>query len=190
MRWKFHNCWLFPVAWASTSSGKGPPQNLCLGHPNSWIHPWASEGGQVGPRPSLDFENFGKKGCFLSFEWKKPDFITVDPLEKFWKNPPRPRPEKSPYDAHGSCGIQVTAKYNLFLNQASNVGSIAKANEEFWHHLTAWDSKHHGKLCFCIWCCSLVFFHLQTFLSWSEQLSNWSLCNNNAKASWPTSSGC
>ena len=31
---------------------------------------WASKGGQ-GAWPLLDFEIFRKKGCFLSFQWKK-----------------------------------------------------------------------------------------------------------------------
>ena len=55
----------------------------------------------VGKNP-LDFENFSKKGCFLSFEWEKSNFITFSPpLEKVLKNPlivpPR---EKYPSDAH------------------------------------------------------------------------------------------
>jgi len=37
-----------------------------------------------------------KRGCFLSFEWAKPNFITFGPpLEKFWKNPQVPPWKKS-----------------------------------------------------------------------------------------------
>ena len=36
--------------------------------------------GGLGP---LDFENFTKKGCFLSFEWEKTNFTTFGPP---WKN--------------------------------------------------------------------------------------------------------
>jgi len=33
------------------------------------------------------FEHFSKKGCFLSFEWEKSNFITLaPPLKKLWKN--------------------------------------------------------------------------------------------------------
>jgi len=43
----------------------------------------------------LDFENFSKKGCFLSFEWKKSNFTTFGPaLENVWKNPLAPSLEK------------------------------------------------------------------------------------------------
>jgi len=45
---------------------------------------WASEVGQ-GVLTPLDFEICSKKGCFLSFEWEKPKFITFDPPENFWK---------------------------------------------------------------------------------------------------------
>jgi len=43
--------------------------------------------GQGGQGPPLDFENFSKKVCFLSFEWKKQITTFGPPLEKFWKNP-------------------------------------------------------------------------------------------------------
>jgi len=37
---------------------------------------------------AMDFENFSKKGCLLSFEWGKTNFSTFVPrLEKFGKNP-------------------------------------------------------------------------------------------------------
>jgi len=42
--------------------------------------------GAGGLGPTLDFELFSKKSCFLSFEWEKSNFATFEPLEKFWKN--------------------------------------------------------------------------------------------------------
>ena len=39
-------------------------------HQIAWLYSWASEGG-TGEKASLDFENFSKKTCFLSFEWEK-----------------------------------------------------------------------------------------------------------------------
>ena len=36
---------------------------------------WASEAGLGGLAP-LDFKNFSKKGCFLSFEWEKTNYTT------------------------------------------------------------------------------------------------------------------
>jgi len=42
-----------------------------------------SEGG-LGPWNPMDFENFGKKSCFFSFEWEKRNFANfAPPLEKF-----------------------------------------------------------------------------------------------------------
>jgi len=42
-----------------------------------------SEGG-LGPWNPMDFENFGKKNCFFSFEWEKRNFANfAPPLEKF-----------------------------------------------------------------------------------------------------------
>jgi len=37
---------------------------------------WASERGCRGSLDPLDFENFSKKGCFLSFEWEKTNFTS------------------------------------------------------------------------------------------------------------------
>ena len=34
------------------------------------------KGGRRGLAPLLDFENVRKKGCFLNFDWGKPNFIT------------------------------------------------------------------------------------------------------------------
>jgi len=45
-----------------------------------------------GSRTPLDFEIFSKKGVFIS--------PLLTPLEKFWKNPLVPPPEKNPSDAH------------------------------------------------------------------------------------------
>jgi len=43
------------------------------------------KGGGVAP---LNFENFSKKGCFLSFEREKPNFTTVgSPQKNFGKIP-------------------------------------------------------------------------------------------------------
>jgi len=51
--------------------------------------------GDLGP---LDFENFGKKGCFLSFEWEKNKFHHFWPLlEKFGKNPLEAPPWKKSF---------------------------------------------------------------------------------------------
>ena len=48
---------------------------------------WGSGGGKSPFGFRLDFENFSKKDCFLSFEWEKTNFTAFGPLEKFWKNP-------------------------------------------------------------------------------------------------------
>jgi len=39
-------------------------------------------GRRAGGVASQDFENFGKKGCFLSFEWEKTNFATFRPRYK------------------------------------------------------------------------------------------------------------
>jgi len=63
--------------------------------------------GRWGAWAPLDFENFSKKGCFLSFvvflEWEKTNFTTLWlPWTKFWKNPlVAPPPGKNPSYAHG-----------------------------------------------------------------------------------------
>jgi len=46
------------------------------------------EGGR-GVKPPLDFENFSKKGYFLSVEWEKSkkNFTIFPPLDKFGKIP-------------------------------------------------------------------------------------------------------
>jgi len=43
----------------------------CLNYKKK-IYPyaWTLEWGAGGLGPSLDFENFGKNDCFLSFEWE------------------------------------------------------------------------------------------------------------------------
>jgi len=54
------------------------------------LEAWASEGragrAKASPCPPgealVDFENFSKKGCFLSFEWEKTNFTTFDPPRK------------------------------------------------------------------------------------------------------------
>ena len=49
----------------------------------------------TGGTSRLDFENFSKNDCFLSFESEKTNFTTFSPsLESFWKNPPVPPLEK------------------------------------------------------------------------------------------------
>jgi len=56
--------------------------------------------GGAGGKGPLDFENFSKKGCFLSFEWEKTNFITFGhPWKNFGKSPGVP-PGKNPSDAH------------------------------------------------------------------------------------------
>jgi len=52
-------------------------------------------GGKREALAPLDFENFSKKGCFLSFEWEKQISPHLAPLEKFWKNPQWPSRKKS-----------------------------------------------------------------------------------------------
>jgi len=60
------------------------------------IQAWALEGGCRGSLTPLDFENFSKKCCFLSFEWKKTNFTTFGShVEDFWKNPSVPAWKKS-----------------------------------------------------------------------------------------------
>jgi len=57
--------------------------------------------GAEGAKPPLGFENYSKKGCFLSFEREEPNFTTFGPpLEKFWKNPLMAPPGKNPSDGH------------------------------------------------------------------------------------------
>jgi len=49
-----------------------------------------------------DFENFSKKGCFLSFEWEKTSFTTFGSLlEIILKSPRVPTPGENSSDAHG-----------------------------------------------------------------------------------------
>jgi len=36
----------------------------------------------MGVGGGQEFDNFSKKGCFPSFEWRKPNFTTFVPLEK------------------------------------------------------------------------------------------------------------
>jgi len=55
---------------------------------------WASEGG-------LDFENFTKKGCFLSCEWEKSNFTTLAPPGKILEKSPGGPPWKNHSDARG-----------------------------------------------------------------------------------------
>jgi len=56
---------------------------------------WASEGGQEALAP-LDFENFTKKGCFLSFEWgKQISPLLAPPGEILEKSPGAPPWKKS-----------------------------------------------------------------------------------------------
>jgi len=47
------------------------------------------------PWPSLDFENFSKNDCFLSFEWEKTKFATFDSPRKILEKSPSTPPEKS-----------------------------------------------------------------------------------------------
>jgi len=59
-------------------------------------------GREVGRRAlaPLDFEHFGKKGCFLSFEWEKTNFTTFGPPVKILEKSPGVPPGKNPSDAH------------------------------------------------------------------------------------------
>jgi len=59
--------------------------------------------GQGGSRPSVDFEIFSKKDCFLSFEWEKSNFTTLVPPEKFRENPLMAPTVNNPSDAHAYC---------------------------------------------------------------------------------------
>jgi len=54
-----------------------------------------------------EFENFSKKGCFLSFEWQKTNFSTLSPLEKLLENPLVALPGKNPSDAHTHKHVKV-----------------------------------------------------------------------------------
>jgi len=58
-------------------------------------------GGSGGLGP-LDFENFTKKGCFLSFEWEKQISPHLAPPGKILEKSPGASPGKNPADAHVS----------------------------------------------------------------------------------------
>jgi len=55
------------------------------------------------PWPSLDFENFSKNDCFLSFEWEKTKFATFDSPRKILEKSPS-TPLKNPSDGHVHVG--------------------------------------------------------------------------------------
>jgi len=55
--------------------------------------------GQRWPFP-LDFENFSKKGCFLSFEWEKTNLTTSVPPRKILEKALSGPPGRNSPDAH------------------------------------------------------------------------------------------
>jgi len=58
----------------------------------------------------LDFENFSKKGCFLNFEWEKPNFTTFAPPGKNLEKSPCTSSGKNPFDAHACMVFSFTLK--------------------------------------------------------------------------------
>ena len=57
--------------------------------------------GGRGAKPPLDFENFSKKGCFLSFEWENQiSPLLAPPCKNFGRIPWWPTPGKNPSDSH------------------------------------------------------------------------------------------
>jgi len=67
------------------------------------------KGGQRG-HALLDFKNFSKKDCFLSFEWEKKKFHHFWPTpEKKFKSTSGPFLEKNPSDAHELLHKHLTA---------------------------------------------------------------------------------
>jgi len=67
----------------------------------------------------VNFENFSKKGCFLSFEWEKTNFTTFGPPGKILeKSPGAPPPGKNPSDTHGTDETAIAICLCL-LNTAS-----------------------------------------------------------------------
>jgi len=67
-----------------------------------YLDAWALEGEGRRALPFLDFENFSKKGCFLSLEQEQPNFIAfaLFPLERCRKIPWWPSLGKNPSNAH------------------------------------------------------------------------------------------
>jgi len=63
--------------------------------------------GDMGAKVTLDFEFFGKKGCFPWFRVGKNNIspLAAHPLETFRKNPLVAPPGKNPSDAHA---VRVT----------------------------------------------------------------------------------
>jgi len=46
--------------------------------------------GSREPRPTLDFDNSSKKGCFLNLDCEKPNFTTFGPPGKILEKYPSP----------------------------------------------------------------------------------------------------
>jgi len=78
---------------------------------------WALEGGQ-GVLTPLDFENFSKKGCFLSFDWEKSNFTTFGSLpRKILKKIPQCHPPgKDSSDAHDQGNLFLLLGMNVFYD--------------------------------------------------------------------------
>ena len=92
------------------------------------------KGGQGGLGALLDFENFNKKGCFLSFEREKPNFTTFGPRCKNFENIPWcPPPGKNLSDAHGH-GDSPSRPFHWEVDtvQFSFLPLIAPDMEEAW----------------------------------------------------------
>jgi len=65
--------------------------------------------GKRGGLAPLDFGNFSKKCCFLSFEWEKTNFTTFGPPTKILEKSLSAPSGKNPSDAHGTgcdCKLQ------------------------------------------------------------------------------------
>ena len=74
-------------------------------------------GGAGEPFP-LDFENFSKKNCFLSFEWEKTNFTTSSPpLKNFWTNPL----------------VTPLEKILRYLTSSANFVHLRRSGKLVWH---------------------------------------------------------
>jgi len=73
--------------------------------------------GRGGSRHPLDFENFSKKGCFLSFKWEKQISQFWPLLEKFWEKSLVAPPWKEFSDAHAHNASFTVEKFWCLANQ-------------------------------------------------------------------------
>jgi len=67
--------------------------------------------GGGGPRSTLDFENFNKKGCFLSYDWEKTNFTTFVSPGKIWEKSPGGPPTSMAFSAVFCSGPHTWSAY-------------------------------------------------------------------------------